>query len=345
MMIFCVRNQKGLNILKLPSTLAWVLLGSGVIANVMTIYWFVNNQLLMALNSHFIAALLYPWPTYHFISSKYQKNALILVLFLLFCLFIPLIANIGILITLTIGSYFSKNIEKKTYVTIDIPSIPENIIDQISYVKYLDPNLRSVLEYFSEPEERIQAVLATRKMDSLDSIPILKIALLDPIDEIRLLAYSMLNNKEKQFSAAIQSHLSALESDVQYSAREQATKQSYIAEAYWELSYLGLEQGQTKIHILQQADFYATMALKTLKSDCALYILRGRVALELGKYSQAKKDFALAIKYGASQEKLASYQAELAFAERRFQEVREYMLNTQLIAERSTLSGMAKQWL
>ncbi len=313
-------------------------------ANVMTVYFFVNDQFFMALNAHLAAALLYTWPSYHFISSKYQKNALILALFVLFYLFIPLIANIGIFITLTIGSYFSKNIEKKTYMTVDIPCIPENIIEQIAYVKYLDPNLRSVLEYFTEPEERIQAVLATRKMDSLESIPILKIALLDPIDEIRLLAYSMLNNKEKQFSAAIQNHLNDLESDVNFSPREQATKLSYIAEAYWELSYLGLEQGQAKIHILQQAELYATEALKTLTSDYALYVLRGRVALELGKYPQASRDFALAIKYGASQEKLASYQAELAFAERRFQEVRDYMQYAKSIAEKSTFLGIAKQW-
>lgn len=325
--------------------LAIIMLFTGSIAQAGMLYFFLNADFSKAFLSHIIAALLFPWPIWLLISSRYHKSNLIIILFFLLCFFIPLIASLGLLLAVSLGSYYSKNLEKKNFTFINIPNIPDGIIKHIAYVQTMGSNIRSVLEYSIEPQERMRAILATRRMNNQEAIPILQIALLDPIDEIRLLAYSMLNNKEKKISAAIQSNLNSLAEDSTLSLQEKATKYHYVAESYWELAYLGLEQGQAKIHVLKAANYYVTEALKVYIADSELYFLSARISLELAQYEQAKENFNMATQCGMSKQKLAPYQAELAFAERRFDDVRFYMQQAKYTAEKNTLSDMVKQWL
>ncbi|MCX7086995.1 MAG: hypothetical protein NTV00_02960 [Methylococcales bacterium] len=181
-------------------------------------------------------------------------------------------------------------------------------------------------------------------MDDSVAIPILQIALFDPIDEVRLLAYSMLNTKEKSLSSSIQTHLTQLKREV-LSKPEQAVKHHYIAEAYWELAYLGLEQGQAKIHVLETANHYAMLALSFFTTNGDLYFLRAKIFLELAQYPQAAENFTLAQGYGMSEERLAPYQAELAFAEHRLADVSYFMQKIKQSGDNVTLSDMVNQWI
>lgn len=339
---FVVKGTKKLTKIERAALLV-LLLGCG--AQVILVFCFVQGNYFYAVWAHLIAALAFPWPSWFFIAAHYHRSYLIIVLFFLLCLFIPLIASLGILSAVTLGSRYAKQYQKNNFTTVEVPAIPDDIIKHIAYVQNLGSNVRSTLEYSNEPNERIRAVLATRNMNNQDAIPILQIALLDPIDEIRLLAYSMLNTKEKKISASIQSNLNILAEVNTLSAHDKAIKYHYIAESYWELSYLGLEQGQAKIHVLKAAYYYVTEALKVFAADSELYFLRGRISLELAQYAQANENFTMAIELGMSKQKMAPYQAELAFSERRFDQVKHYMQQAKYTAEKGTLTDMVKQWL
>lgn len=314
------------------------------ISQIGIVYFFLGGDFYHAAISHVLSAVLLPWPIFGLIAERYTKNKMLLLLFFIWCFFIPLVAGIGLLLSVARASYVLKPSVKNNFTTIDTQDIPTGVIKHIAYVENISSNIRSVLEYSSASEERIRAVLATRKISDQNAIPILQIALKDPVDEVRLLAYSMLNTKEKKLSAAIQTHLNELTSTAALSEMEKAGKYHYVAECYWELSFLGLEQGEAKVHVLKTADYFVAKALKTLIRDAELYFLKARIALELAQYQLAKSNFRLARKFGMPVEKLAPYQAELAFAEKRYAEVQYFMQHAKKSGEKNRLTDMVKQW-
>lgn len=309
------------------------------------IYFFLTGNFNNAFISHTLSSLLLPWPIFSLIAKRYTKNKILIILFFIWCFFIPLVAGIGLLLSVAWISYSIKPVEKNNFTIINTQDIPKGVIKHIAYVEHISSNIRSILEYSSAAEERIRAVLATRKISDQEAVPILQIALKDPIDEVRLLAYSMLNAKEKKLSAAIQSSLNELNDQAAVSEIEKANKYYYVAECYWELSFLGLEQGEAKVHVLKTADYFVTKALKILTHEAELYFLKARIALEIEQYQLAKSNFKLARKFGMAPEKLSPYQAELAFAEKRYAEVQFFMQQINKSNEKNTLTDMAKQWL
>lgn len=54
------------------------------------------------------------------------------------------------------------------------------------------------------PEKRLEAVFATLKLEDRDAVPLLRRALGDSVDDIRLLAYALLDRKEHRLSERIQ---------------------------------------------------------------------------------------------------------------------------------------------
>lgn len=293
---------------------------------------------------HCIASALFPVPLWLLMADRFPRERLIFILFFTLCFFIPLIAPIAILMAVTQGTHVAKQLESNYFNVVDPPTIPENIVENVEYAQSIGSNIRAILESSPEAHERIRAVLATRRMDDHNTIPILQIALLDPIDEVRLLAYSMLNNKEKKISALIQKNLQQL-ADPELEQSEIASLHHHIAEAYWELAYLGLEQGLAKVYVLEAANQHIQNALEVFNTDADLYFLRGRINLELSHYPEAATNFRLAAYYGISEEKLIPYQAELAFAERRFEDVSHLMGKIKRSTDKNTLSKMVNQWL
>lgn len=293
---------------------------------------------------HVLASLLLPWPLYVLIQERFEKSGLMILLFFFLCICIPFIGGIAIYLAVTKGTFTAKQPEAKNFNIVEQPIIPENIVESMAYTQYIGGNIRAIIESSTEENERIRGVLATRQMEDVDAIPILKIAMLDPFDEVRLLAYSMLNSKEKKISGIIQKNMYLLKNTA-FSKEEEASRHHYIAEAYWELAYLGLEQGHARIHILEVAKQHTIKALSIFKTDIELYFLMGKIALQLGQYREAAENLQLAAQYGMPEERLAPYNAELAFNERRMGDVSQYIKKIKNSTDKNILSAMVNQWL
>lgn len=325
-------------------SLGLFLLLTGLLLQGLTIYLLLQGDLWQAFTLHTLTSLVCTWPLWILMENRLDKSKLIMLLILLLCFFIPLIAPLALLLSFTLGTYYTHKTEVNTFDIVEPPVIPDNIVENIAYTQAIGSNIRAILESSQEELERIRAVLATRRMNDQETVPILQIALLDPIDEVRLLAYSMLNAKEKKISSLIQKNLNLLNNPA-LSDSDRATKHHYIAEAYWELAYLGLEQGQAKLHVLEAANQHVLKALDYFKTDVELYFLRGRINLELSQYAETAENFRMALEYGMPVEKVAPYLAELAFAERRFNDVSQFMQLIKQSTDKQTLSNMVNQWL
>ncbi len=324
--------------------IAIILLALGGVAQGFMLHALLNAWYWPMFWWHVTATCLFPWPLWQLMSGATEKNYLLLILFLLLCFFIPIISGAALLGSITVCSRYAKRSKTSSFNIIEPPVIPENIVESIMYTQAISGNIRAILTSSPEDQQRIRAVLATRKMSDQTAIPILQIALLDTVDEVRLLAYSMLNTKEKKISNNIQQKLNQLKNETS-STLEQANIRHYIAEAYWELAYLGLEQGQARIHVLETANQYAIAASDVFDTDIELYFLRGRISLELAQYEAAEANFKQAQRYGMPEERLLPYQAELAFAEHRLDDLRHCIQKIQQSEDQYTLSDIINQWI
>jgi tetratricopeptide (TPR) repeat protein len=174
-------------------------------------------------------------------------------------------------------------------------------------------------------ELRMKALLALQNMPARHASGILREALSDSSDDLRLLAYGMLDSREKQLTHRIQialhTHQQAPSSAERYlPARE-------LAELYWELVYQNLVQGDMRSFSLEQVQKYATEALKEKFKDAGLWAISGRMWTLRGDYIRATGCFSTAIKQGYPVARAEPYLAELAFLRQDYASTRRIMKN------------------
>ncbi|MEZ5728655.1 MAG: hypothetical protein R3E48_12030 [Burkholderiaceae bacterium] len=148
---------------------------------------------------------------------------------------------------------------------------------------------------------------------------ILRDLLADPSEDIRLLAYGMLDGKEKAISHRILAEEAALEAAETVDARFGHHKR--IAELYWELVYQRLVQGDMKRHAGSRSERHARDALAIRDDDAGLWLLLARIALDGERAADADVSLQQAAERGLSRAQLVPYLAEAAFMQRRFERI------------------------
>ena len=158
---------------------------------------------------------------------------------------------------------------------------------------------------------RMTALLAMQSMPAHTISPLLRGMLADPLDDIRLLAYGMLDSQEKQLTQRILAERPKLAAELAPNERYEVNKT--LAELYGELIYAHLVQGDVYRNAADQADAYAAAALDIEPSDAALWRMRGRLALDRGDLDAADTLLERAIEEGFARDRMLPYLAEAAY--------------------------------
>jgi hypothetical protein len=177
-----------------------------------------------------------------------------------------------------------------------------------------EATLKGIIQCAPDPDKRLKAVLETLKLQDKDAILLLRLALKDAEDDVRLLAYALLDRKEQAITARIRAKLCRL--------KTAATVDNYhlhkaIAHEYWELVHLGLAQGEVLTHVLDSARKHTEDALMLSANDVGLQFLLGRILLRQMNLEGAFSAFSKALKLGLANSKIAPYLAEISFLQRR----------------------------
>jgi len=184
--------------------------------------------------------------------------------------------------------------------------------------------IRSRLGHEVPADLRMQSLLTLQAVPSRVSNPILEDLLGDDTDDVRLVAFGMLDSAEKKISGRIldtQQRLSTLRAPEQ---RFECLRQ--LAELHWELVYAGLAQGELRVHMLTQAARHADEALALApEANAGLFFLRARIWLEQGQLDAAESTMEQALASGQPQTSVWPYLAEIAFRRRDFTRVRQIM--------------------
>ncbi len=171
---------------------------------------------------------------------------------------------------------------------------------------------------------RMKSLLTLEAVPGRVANPILEELLGDETDDVRLLAFGLLDGEEKNLSEHIRVEREALERLSDRSSRRECLTR--LAELHWELVYASLARGELRRYMLDEARRYAEEARQCADGpDTRLNFLRGRILMALGMNEKAAAAFQDAMAEGLPETSALPYLAEIAFRTRRFPEVHQTM--------------------
>jgi len=254
---------------------------------------------------------------------------------LFFCLsfFIPVLGAAGLIFSMS-HALRKPNIHKdKTWEDKSIPDLPFQPIKTDRHPSFGQGGLANLICSSPDPERRLQAVIALRQVDDKVAVPLLQQALKDPADDVRLLAYSMLDSKEVALNEKITKFLKELESA---SEQDSAVIHYTLAQNYWALAYVGLATGNTLDYVLGKAAFHLQKVLTIGWPGSAVEFLLGKVYLRMGQLEQSLSYLQLSLKKGHLKAAIIPYMAEIAYEQRDFIAVRKLLNKLNEVCEGNT---------
>ncbi|MFV8572079.1 HEAT repeat domain-containing protein [Marinobacter sp. SBS5] len=294
------------------------------------------------LSVHALATLIFTLVCLPLLPASYRQKLVLAGVFLFTLQFaMPVIGTIGVFAGVLLPLRLPRSEHSIPWQETAIPDLPYRPINMGEQLGFSDGGLREVLREASTPDKRLKALLASRQLTDQEAVDILKEALKDPSDDIRLLAYSMLEQKEKRLATQAQ-QLKKLLDEPDHPDRRRLTRR--LAHTWWEIAYLGLAQGGLKQYYLENARNLLVDLTKerSLHND---WRLLGRIELALGHTEAASNAFEAALASGAPPELIYPYLAEMAFLARDFQKVRFHLANCSRFGPSAPVKELMEGWL
>lgn len=271
-----------------------------------------------------------------------EPRGYILGLLFSFSFFIPLVGVFGFFGAVLMGLYWQR---KKRHHPFDSMFLPEfDLVSREPEIKFGSGGVKACLDNAAmPPHRRLQALLTMQSVSPRTSNPVLQNLLNDSGEDIRLVAYGLLDGREKKINHQIYDELQRLESTQNSAIRLISLR--HLAELEWEFVYTTLAQGDLRKRALSQALGYLDQALDIDPLQAGLWFLKGRVQLERQQYAEARFAFDTAQQHGLVVARLYPYYAELAFAQRDFYRVKQLLLLIKQGQVPARLESLMQYWL
>jgi len=201
--------------------------------------------------------------------------------------------------------------------------LPEFDLHQRIQGSFRQAGLHSFLSNARVPEQsRMGAMVALQFVPGRVATPLLRGMLGDASEDLRLLAYGMLDVQEKRITRAIDAQLQVL-AEAQDGTGDHVRQlhldaAQHLCDLYWELVYQNLVQGDLRAHAVQESLRYCRMVLEQRPGQPQLVLRQGRLLHAQGQLQDAARAYAQAHAMGLPATRILPYQAELAFAQRDF---------------------------
>jgi hypothetical protein len=178
--------------------------------------------------------------------------------------------------------------------------------------------IRQLLREADSPDQRVHAVMTLRHMDARRAVPLLRQAFSHESEDVRLLAFGILEQREKRLRGRIKLSESRL---ADAPASDLAVRQHrLLARDHWELVYAGFVSGDLEPVVLRKASEHATTVLAH-QSDASMAVLLARIHLRQKQPEQAWAWLERADRAGVGRANSAPLFAEAAFQMRRFGDI------------------------
>lgn len=192
-------------------------------------------------------------------------------------------------------------------------------------------------------EQRLKALVALQDTPAHATGALLRTLLSDPADDMRLLAYGILDGKEKQIMQRIQENQRLLDAGLADEGERHAGHKR-IAELYCELIYQELVQGDMRRFASEQVRLHVGAAQRHDAGDAGLWFMLARLELQAADVDAAAHALEQAQASGFARERLLPYLAELRFLQRRYGEVRQLFAELQTNSTLPAAAAMRGYW-
>jgi hypothetical protein len=225
----------------------------------------------------------------------------------------------------------------------DAPVLPGSPLHTDESARFGPGSLEGILRGGKDPETRLRVVLACRQLPGRLAVPLLRLALRDTVDDVRLLAYAVLESKERKIQAEIQGLLAR--GDGKGAAGQPVAAHVKLAELYWELVYQGLVEGELLAFSLEQVSIHTGEALRASAGNPRMALLAGRALLLRGRGEEARAMLNDALRRGLPVQVVGPYLAEVEFLARKPDEVRRHVATFSASARlRQGLAVIVERW-
>ena len=297
---------------------------------------------LSVLVGHALACVIVTSCTYVLLPGNYQRPRLLVWTLMFYFAFIaPVIGSIGLLF-LARNTLNPKSGALRCAVPVSV-NLPEYDVQSKDASRGGQGAIRSRLGVNVPSGIRMQSLLTLLAVPNRVANPILEDLLGDSTDDVRLVAFGMLDAEEKKITVHIQREREALDGPL---TREQRyTCLCHLAELHWELIYAALAHGELRRHILGQSREYLDAAVAVgVAPTSGLLFLKGRILLAQGQSEQAGQAIQQSVDLGQPRVSALPYLAEIAFKQRDFGLVKKIMQQLVELNPASKTRAIADLW-
>jgi hypothetical protein len=258
-------------------------------------------------------------------------------------LFMPVVGIVGPLLAVLGSAWFPKAPgPSEAIVAIAHPDLPERGSQSPVSPRLGGASAFGRLRHSPSIVDRMDAIIALRGIEDRSAVPALKLALRDSADEVRLLAFTLLQERERSYYDEIHDRKGKLAAA---SVGETVYHLASIAQAYWELAYQDLVQGELLSFALEEAGKHLSEALRQWPASAGNTLLLGRIRLRQGRHAEAALLLDEARQMGLPDAVVKPHQAEAAFLVRDFKKTRALLAQLPPQAKQMAVIGdLARFW-
>jgi tetratricopeptide (TPR) repeat protein len=240
----------------------------------------------------------------------------LVVLIVACCYAVPIAGFLGVLAAALSLHYLGRTHSAEEYESVQLPEFD---LHQHRQGNFRHAGLRSFLGNSDAPiQARMRAMVALQYVSGRTASPLLRSVLSDPSEDLRLLAYGMLDSLEKRINQAIDQELSALQAEsadggvpTDGAARLESLRR--LSDLYWELVYQELVQGDLREHAIRESLRHCDAVLQAQPENAPLHMRRGRLLHALRRPQEAQESYEAASRLGLPATRVLPYQAQLCF--------------------------------
>ena len=271
-----------------------------------------------------------------------EPRAGVLAFLFAFSFFMPVVGMLCMVIAFALGIWLPRLRREHGYASVALPRFTTHRNHEGT--GFRGGQVRAQLANPQAPlDQRLKALVALQDTPAHATGALLRKLLSDPADDMRLLAYGILDGKEKQIMQRIQDNQRLLDAGG-IDAGERYAGHKRIAELYYELIYQDLVQGDMRRFAGEQVRRHIVDAQGHDASDAGLWFMLARLELQAADVDAAAHALQRAHDSGFARERLLPYIAELRFLQRRYGDVRQLFGELQATSTLPAVRTMRGYW-
>jgi polysaccharide biosynthesis protein PelE len=242
-----------------------------------------------------------------------QPRAQVLALMAVMAFFIPVVGALCLLLATWVARWYPRVEAERLFGAVPVPEFQDAGGDLHERGRRLRENSlgRLITDTQLDPALRSRALNALSTLSPRVSSRALRKLLGDPVEDLRLVAYGLLDRAEKR----LREQIAKLEKQLADQSVQAAPAHRAIAELHFELVQQNLVQGDLRNYALTESHQHLELAMAEVPHDGGLLQLRARILMEQQEWERARQDLRQAEQAGLPQQRTAPWLAELAFKE------------------------------